>query len=156
MSRGKTKKRTQKLIAPGLQLRMVGAFLAMSALSLLLQFLLFARNLSITASQLPNDGPAMMSLMNELLAKTLMLSFAIGLPIIAAVGVLQTFKVAGPIHRFRMFLGQVARGERPADCQIRKGDELQEFCELLNEATAPLRRNEQETPIARTAERNAA
>lgn len=135
-------RRRRKLIAPGLQLRMVGAFLAMSALSLLLQFMLFARNLSATAASLPNDGAVLMGEMNRLLAETLLLSFAIGLPVTALVGVLQTFKVAGPIHRFREFLGDVARGEQPEDCRIRRGDELHEFCRILNEATAPLRTRE--------------
>ena len=38
-----------------------------------------------------------------------------------------------------MFLNQVIRGEKPEPCRIRKRDELQDFCKLLNEVTAPLR-----------------
>jgi hypothetical protein len=60
------------------------------------------------------------------------------------VGVLTTFRVAGPLYRIEMFLKQVARGEKPADCRLRKGDELVEFCEVVNLATAPLRRTETE------------
>jgi hypothetical protein len=34
----------------------------------------------------------------------------------------------------------VADGAAPGDCKLREGDELQELCTLLNEATAPLRK----------------
>jgi hypothetical protein len=77
--------------------------------------------------------------MNGLLGATLAVSLAIVIPVTLVVAVLLTFKVAGPLYRFRVFLNQVKRGERPEDCRIRKSDELQDFCELLNEATAPLR-----------------
>jgi hypothetical protein len=36
----------------------------------------------------------------------------------------------------------VADGAAPGDCKLREGDELQELCTLLNEATAPLRKRE--------------
>jgi len=138
-------KRRKKLIDPGLQLRLTGAFVAMSALSLLLQFLLFAQYLSDAAAALPHDGPVLASGINGLLGKTLLVSFAVLLPVTLAVGILVTFRVAGPLYRFTQFLGSVSRGEHPGECRIRKGDELHEFCALLNRVTEPLRAGQTET-----------
>ena len=66
-------------------------------------------------------------------------SAALFLPLVFAVGVLTTFRFAGPVYRFEQFLKNVIAGKAPADCRLRKGDHLQDFCQLLNQATAPLR-----------------
>ena len=66
-------------------------------------------------------------------------SYGVCLPLTFCVGVVVTFRFAGPIYRFEKYLKALARGEQVEECRIRKGDELQEFCKLLNEATAPLR-----------------
>jgi hypothetical protein len=55
------------------------------------------------------------------------------------VGILATFLVAGPLYRFEQFLRASLNGENPPDCRLRKGDELSEFCGLLNDATRHLR-----------------
>ena len=68
-----------------------------------------------------------------------MASFAVVMPLSFAVGVLITFRVAGPVYRLERFLSEVLRGEKPADCRLRKGDELHELCALMNRATAGLR-----------------
>jgi hypothetical protein len=67
------------------------------------------------------------------------ISAAVLLPLTLSVGIVATFRIAGPLHRFETFLRAIANGEKPADCKIRRGDELQEFCTLLNDVTAPLR-----------------
>lgn len=54
-------------------------------------------------------------------------------------GVASTHKIVGPLYRFRVYLTALARGESPEPCRIRKDDELQDLCELLNRATEPLR-----------------
>jgi hypothetical protein len=132
-------KRRKKLIDPRLQLRMTGAFLAMAALSLLLQFLLFAQNLSSVAATLPQDGPVLMERTGGLLGRTLLVSFGLLLPVTLLVGVMVTFRVAGPMYRFRAWLGEIADGGDPGVCRIRKGDEFQDFCKLLNRVAGPLR-----------------
>ncbi len=48
--------RRKKLIKPRLQLRLTGIFVGLTALSLLLQFVLFTNVLNETAVGLPNDG----------------------------------------------------------------------------------------------------
>ena len=56
-----------------------------------------------------------------------------------AVGILVTFRVAGPVYRFEQHLGSLARGEDPGTCRIRKGDELQDLCASINAAVETLR-----------------
>ena len=65
------------------------------------------------------------------------------------VGILATHRLVGPIYRFKVFLKQVADGERPADCKLRQGDELQDVCDLINAATAPVRKRPNEIVQAR-------
>lgn len=63
------------------------------------------------------------------------------------------------IRLIAAFLGEIIRGEKPDDCRLRKGDELQDLCRLLNRATAELRAREGlaagESPHARGVERAA-
>ncbi len=71
--------------------------------------------------------------------ETFAISLLVVLPLTVIVGVLQTFKTAGPMVRFSQFLTAIRDGGKPADCRIRKGDLLQEFCTLLNDATRSIR-----------------
>ena len=132
-------KRRRKLIDPALQLRLTGTFVALSALALLLQYLLFANVLAQTAAELPDGGTQLAARSGRLLAETLAMSALVILPLTAAAGVLVTFKVAGPIYRFRVYLRQVLRGEDPGPCRIRKSDALQDLAQLITETTEPLR-----------------
>jgi hypothetical protein len=134
-----TNQRRIKLIQPRLQLKLLSSFLGISALSLTLQFLLFTSSLSSIAADLPQDGDLVVEMIPEELLLILLISFGVMLPLTFFVGVIITFRVAGPLYRFEMFLKAIQRGEKPADCRIRRNDELQGFCELLNQATAPLR-----------------
>jgi hypothetical protein len=73
------------------------------------------------------------------LVSKLLISLAILIPLILALCILLSHRVAGPMYRFRLFLQDVRDGKQPAACRIRTADEFQDFCTLLNEATAPLR-----------------
>jgi hypothetical protein len=137
-------RRSIRLIQPRLQLKLVLTFLGMAMLAMTLQFLLLAAALVALAGDLPNDGLTMQQELPERLMWILGLSFGVCLPLIFCVGVVITFRIAGPLYRFEKFLDAVKKGEKPADCRLRKGDELQDFCVLLNDATAPLRRREAE------------
>lgn len=134
-------KRRIKLIQPRLQLKLILCFLGVSALSLALQFILFTTTLTSVAADLPQDGSYLLEHVPDYVSWILVVSCAVLLPLTFCVGVLVTFRVAGPLHRFEMFLKAIAAGQKPADCRIRKTDDLQDFCRLLNEATAPLRRS---------------
>lgn len=132
-------RRRIKLIRPSLQLKLIFVFLGMSASSMLLQFILFMGSMTEVATLLPNDGLVLVESMPAVLYRTLLVSFIVFLPLMFMVGVLVTFRIAGPVYRFEQYLKQVIRGERPGDCRLRKGDELWDICELINRATEPLR-----------------
>lgn len=89
--------------------------------------------------ELPHDSTLLMEQVNGLLFRVLGISALVILPLTLVVGILTTFRIAGPIYRFEKFLESVARGERPQACRLRNGDDLVDFCELLNRVTEPLR-----------------
>jgi signal peptidase II len=135
-------RRKIKLIRPRLQLRLIFVFVGMSALSLILQYLLFMSVLTNQALGMPNDGLLLLDELNGILGFVLAGSFAVLLPLTFLIGVLTTHRLAGPVFRFEAYLKQVLRGEKPGPCRLRKGDELTELCELINQVTEPLRRAE--------------
>lgn len=132
------RKRKTKLIQPKLQLKLVGSFLGLCALALLLQFLVFGMRLSELASVMP-DGSYLTAHKSKLLLGTLLFSFGLLLPLCFAVGILITHRIAGPVHRLEDHLERVARGEDVGPCKLRKGDNLMELCERVNNAVEYLR-----------------
>ena len=81
-------KRRIKLIQPSLQLKLIGTFLGMSALAMLLQFLLFTSSMSEVATRLPEDGMILLGEMQDTTWTICLLSFGMLLPLIFLVGVL--------------------------------------------------------------------
>ena len=140
-------KRRRKLVKPGVQLALSGIFAGISIISLLLQALLFSSILAHTAERMPVGGDYLMDLMPDLLLRSVLFSFGIVLPLTIAVGILATFRIVGPIHRFETYLKGVIQGAQLGPCKIRKGDAFWDMCTLINEATEPIRRRE----AARTA-----
>ena len=127
-----------KLIKPRLQIRLTLIFVGLGALALVLQFLLLLARLSEFTVYLPEDGTLLFDRLDGLLTGVLLTSALLFLPLIFAVGILTTFRIAGPVYRFENHLRQIARGERPGRCRLREGDELQDLCELLNRAVEAL------------------
>lgn len=125
-------KRRIKLIKPRLQLKLIGAFMGLSGLSFLLQVLVLGRRLSEMSVMLPNDGAYLHSLTPGLLTDVLLFSFGLLLPLTFAVGVVVTFRIAGPVYRFEQYLTAVRNGEATEPCRIRRGDELQDLCDEIN------------------------
>lgn len=127
-----------KLIKPRLQVRLTLTFVGLGALALVLQFLLLLARLSEFAVYSPEDGNVFFDRLDTMLLGVLATSALLVVPLIFAVGILTTFRIAGPVYRFEKHLRALARGERPGACRLRKGDELQEMCELLNRAVEAL------------------
>ena len=134
-----TYRRRIKLIKPRLQMKLVGVFVGLSALGFLLQSLHVGLRLSELAASVPEGGTYLMAVMPELPLEILLVSFGMLLPLTIAVGILVTFRIAGPVYRFEKYLEAVIRGEEVGPCRIREDDEFQELCELINQATAALR-----------------
>ncbi len=142
--------RKKNLIRPALQLKITLVFLVTSAAMTALMGFLLVRTLEGETIGTTEVLPAIM----PALLKSFWLTIAIMIPTTLVVGVLATFMVAGPLYRFELFLNDIINGERPGDCRLRRGDELTEFADLLNEATAPLR--VQEEPETRESQADAA
>lgn len=132
-------RRRVKLILPRLQLTLVGWFLAVTVVGLLLQFALLSAFLTRFAAALPDGGARLAEQGMEMLVGALGVSLLLIVPIAVGVGILTTFKIAGPIYRFERYFEELARGEWSGPCQIRKGDALQQTCDKLNAAVAALR-----------------
>ena len=132
-------KRKKKLINPSLQLRLVAVFLCTAGVAVQVEAILIALTLSQLAGKLPNDGGILLTALPEFLRTNLLLTLALLVPLTIGIGVVATFKIAGPLYRFEQFLRAVRDGEQTEPCRIREGDELRELCQLLNEVTAPLR-----------------
>ena len=126
--------RWNKLIKPRLQLRIVVAFAAISLISILMQLLLMQSRIAELAATLPSGGDYVVDALPGTMGGILISSTLLVLPLVTSVGILMTFRVAGPIYRFETYLKQVARGESVGPCRIRKDDDLQELCEAINAA----------------------
>jgi methyl-accepting chemotaxis protein len=146
-------RRSRKLIQPGLQLRLIFSFVGLAGLALLGQFLLLGYRLSEAAT---GEG-ALEAEVPRAMLEVLTFSLVILLPVIGAIGVLLTFRIAGPVYRFEQFLASVASGEQIGPCKLRDGDELQSLCDAINAATESVRRRSLETsaPEAPALERQA-
>ncbi|MEM6571383.1 MAG: hypothetical protein AAF957_23435 [Planctomycetota bacterium] len=132
-------KRRKKLILPGLQLRMSATFVGIVALMLGLQFILLTSLFQGAANELPNDGAQLLSIANEISVRLMFVSALVFLPLTLVVGVVSTFRVAGPLYRFQRFLEGIRDGKAPGDFRLRRGDELHGLAALLNDATRALR-----------------
>ena len=145
MNDEKRERRKIKLIKPRMQLRLIGVFVGLSALGFILQSLHLSFRLSELASSMPEGGSHLMAVMPELPIEILLFSFGMLLPLTTAIGIYVTHRIAGPVYRFEKHLSEVARGEDVRPCKIRKGDELQELCEIINQAVAALREGRDRT-----------
>lgn len=146
-------KRRKRLIQPRLQFRLIFTFLGIALLALLLQFLLFGATISRLAEDLPQDGPLLMERIPAFTLGVFAVSLGVLLPMSVCVGVIVTFRIAGPLYRFEQHLKAIARGEDPGVCRIRREDELQEFCTTFNQALDKVRSRgllEDKAPADRT------
>ena len=135
-------RRKIKLIKPRFQLKLVGVFVGLSALGFLLQALHVGLRLSELSASIPEGGTHLMAVMPELPLEILTVSFGMLLPFTVAVGILITFRIAGPVYRFEQYLRSVLDGENVGPCHTRKGDEFDELRDLINEVTAKIRQGQ--------------
>ena len=132
-------KRRSKIPKPELQLKLVFVFLCVALACVLLQFNLLNSAIADVATKIPGEGLVISQKISEVLKKHLFIGVAMLVPLTVSVGVLVTFRIAGPIYRFEQYLKEVANGGNPGPCRVRKGDELSELCDAINAAVATLR-----------------
>lgn len=122
--------RRRVLTKRSLQLRLIASFVGMSMLALIIQFMM----LGLRLSELAGEGASeeFGAELPAFLASVFAISFGVLLPLTVMVGIVTTFRIAGPIYRFEQYLGEVIRGEANGPCRIRKNDQLHDLCNLLN------------------------
>lgn len=125
------------LILPRLQWRLVAAFLSAACISTVVQMLLLNMALTRLADEAPAARGPVLEASPDILWTQILLTFGLMVPLVIAVGLLETMRVAGPLHKFEQYLKEVVAGGRPAPCTLRLDDELQDLCRLINTATQP-------------------
>lgn len=132
-------KRTKRLIKSGLQLKLILTFVGLACVASLFEVILLNRAVTFVAAQMPRDGAILLNELPDVLRTSVLLCLGVLVPVTIGVGLVLTHRIAGPIYRFEMYLRSVIAGEQIGRCRVREGDELQDFCELLNEAVSTLR-----------------
>lgn len=145
-------RRKSKLIKPWLQLKSALVFLAIAALVVVVQAVNLVFTLTDVAVTLPDDGVVILNDLSRIVTTNVAVTVALLVPLMLAVGVLVTFRIAGPLYRLEEHLKDVLSGERSEPCTLRKGDSLGELCELINRATEGLRGRAAETEDRREPE----
>lgn len=136
-------KRRTKIPKPELQLKLVFVFLCVALACVLLQFNLLNSAIADVATKIPGEGLIISQKISEVLKKHLFIGISLLVPLTVSVGVLVTFRIAGPVFRFEEYLMKIADGGDPGPCIIRKGDELNDLCRAINAAVATLREQQQ-------------
>ncbi len=96
-----------------------------------------AVRLTLSSFDLARD-PVIMSLLASI-CWTIVLELVIMTPIVVWLGIRLTHRVAGPLVRIRAALAKLAAGDYNVRIQLRKGDELVEFADMMNTLAASLR-----------------
>lgn len=134
------KRRKRKFIKPEIQRSWIMMTMLTVGVTVVAQAILIVYLLTRIATQMQNDGEAVLALMPQYLTLCLGLTILFYAPFFVLVSVLMSFRIAGPVYRLEAYLRQVIAGEKPPDCRLRTGDQLKELCGLINSATAPLRK----------------
>lgn len=135
----KNNRRRIRLINPRLQWKFVLSFTAIACAAVTFEALVVNRLVIRAAGRLPRDGDLLIAEATNIMLLGLGATLLVLVPAAVAFGVVATFRVAGPLFAMRRHLDQVARGENPGRCHIRREDELHDFCDSLNAAMDALR-----------------
>src|SRR5262249_28502011 len=113
--------RRNRLSNPSLQLRLVAVFLCTAALAVQAEAILITYTLTKLAERMPTDGSLLLSELPEFVRTNLLLTFAILAPTALGVGIIATFRIAGPLYRIEQFLLNMKEGRQIEACTIRNG-----------------------------------
>lgn len=131
--------RKKKLINSSLQLKMIAVFMSITATTSLFQVVLLNSALTGVAKNMPVAGDQLLRELPRVMLTNVGLTAAVLVPLMFAIGLLITHRIAGPAHRMETYCKAVARGEANGPCRLRQDDELWELCDALNEAIDTLR-----------------
>ena len=136
--------RFKKLIDKSLQLRLVGAFVAVGCVATLFQVVLLNQSMLGVSRGLATNGDILLAETPRILIRSVLITLGLLVPTMTLIGILVTHRIAGPAYRMRMYLKEIEMsGEVKQPCRIRKHDELQDMCTLLNQAVDRIRQDHQ-------------
>lgn len=78
-----------------------------------------------------------------LFASVIVLALVFLVVVIGLAGVVVTHRIAGPVHKMKRLLGELAKGHFRVVARLRKGDELKEFFDTFNRAARELSRRQE-------------
>lgn len=130
--------RSCKIIDPDLQFGLMLYALLAGGVAVLVHGVLVTRAISKLALD-GLKGEELLQAVPGIVVADSLLTLALLVPVVLLFGRSMTHRLAGPLYRFRVFLGTVADGSETEPCRIRKGDMFVDICDLINETTAPAR-----------------
>ncbi len=136
------KKRKIRLIDPKMQGRFIVLLLMAAGASVMVHAVLSAWAMSRLAVAVPNDGEEILAAIPGVLVQDSLITLGLMIPAFILLGMSASFRVFGPLYKFRTFLQAVAEGKHPERCQIREKDHLHDVCYLLNVVTEPIRKQQ--------------
>lgn len=132
-------RRHRRVIDPALQLKIIGTFVLLAGISTALQALALIRALGTLASHSGEPVGELMDRVRALVIEHVAIGLLVCLPMFVVVGIFVTFRVAGPLYHIRRYLEELVRDGYKGPCRIRRDDELQDLCRVLNQAIDLLR-----------------
>lgn len=128
-SQGSQRKR--QMILPNFQLRLVSKFVLLSMAALLCQFLFMGTLLTNMMRGFPG-AEGLVREVPTIVFKTVVFMAVLQLPILF-MGLILTFRIAGPVYRFESYLRSLARNQHRGPCTIRQKDEFSSLNDAINE-----------------------
>lgn len=126
MKQGAAYRRTQYFIAKKFQLKYVGMILLLVSLTAVMcSYVTYYTMMLTVGDKLANVYPQgrLISIVNTVNLRIL-LSMLLVAPLIVAIGIYTSHKIAGPIYRIEKFLRSMADGDLSLSLTLRKNDEL--------------------------------
>lgn len=144
------RQRRSKMPKIGIQLKLGMVMLMCAVACTTVQFLFFLRSASDVAAAIPAARELLLGQLSALILKQYLTTLLLLVPLMVSVGILISFPIAGPIYRFEKYFREIAQGAEVQACTIRRGDNLQELCELINQAMARIQADNAKGQIAAT------
>ena len=135
-------RRRKKLVRLDVQVRVILIALCVASLVLLVNF--YLTFMTITNGSAAVTGPVAVRLLLDNLRHSILnqflISIGLSIPLAIGIGVLYSFRFAGPIYRFKKYFTELATGRWNVRCSLRQGDDLQDVCDAINAALDPMRK----------------
>lgn len=149
-------RRKNVLPLPSLQLQLIFTCFFFAVCSGMLQAIMVQQLVSDLFAGIPASTMSVsQSEVSSLGMRQFLISSLLMFPLVFGLGVLVTFRFAGPIVHFQKYFSRIAAGEDPGRIRLRKGDDLHLLAETINLALDVMRkRSGEKSAAAPTGEAN--